>query len=136
MGTSARALALSNMVMCFAAHATCVQPDQSSKGLYGRQRDETSPSMTMVCSHSSRSDLPQRAKASKESGNSQAMRLDAMDKEGVILILCLEFAITEAELPKTLRLEGGDPKQTKERIHRLGGDIAALQAELVRAGKM
>ena len=64
------------------------------------------------------------------------MRLDAMDKEGVILILCLEFAITEAELPKTLRLEGGDPKQTKERIHRLGGDIAALQAELVRAGKM
>lgn len=135
MGTSARLFALSSMVMCFAAHASCVLPDQSSKVFYGGQRDETSPSLTMVCSHSSRLDLPKKAMASSKSGSSQAMRLDAMDKDGVILILSRELAVTEAELAKTLRHEGGDSKQTKERIHRLEGDIAALQAELVRARK-
>ncbi|QCB47253.1 hypothetical protein [Hydrogenophaga sp. PAMC20947] len=130
-----RIIALLGLVACLSAHATCTLPDQGDRVFYGGQRDETALSWSLVCAHPTKPRVIRKTRASENAPDAGEMRLDAMDKEGVALILSRELANTRAELEKARRHEDRDSLQMKAHIHRLEGDMAALQAELSRAQK-
>lgn len=130
-----RIIALVGVVTSMSAHATCTLPDQGDRVFYGGQRDEAALSWSLVCAHTTKPQVIRKTKASENAQNAGEMRLDAMDKEGVTLILSRELANTRAELEKARLHENRDSLQMKAHIHRLEGDMAALQAELSRAQK-
>lgn len=135
MGISVRLLACSSWVVCFAAQATCSFPEQGSRVFYGGQREASTRSSALVCFQPSKPNLMRKPKAPEKDAGMHEMRLDAMDKAGVALILSRELSNTEAELAQARQQEGGDAQLKKDRIHRLEGDVAALRSELSRVQK-
>ena len=102
--------------------------------MYGGQRDESVLASALVCAQAAE---PPKVRQSKIAGKSDrlSMRLDAMDNDGVRLILSRELVNAETELSKARLRHEGDPLEMKQKIHRLENDVAALQAELSRAQK-
>lgn len=134
MVAQGRLIALAGLVVSLSANASCALPEQGGRVLYGGQRDGgASASLALVCAPSLKAEASKIARTTASPLAAGGLKLDAMDRDGVTLILSRELASTEAELSSVRRLRGGDPEQVQRRIHRLEGDVAALQAELRRA---
>jgi hypothetical protein len=132
---NAKVFACCCLVCSFSTYAACTFPDQNARVIYGGQQGEREPSITLICASRSKAATVQRPQKPSSDAMPTAPRLDAMDKDGVSLILSRELANTEAELAKVRNQSGSDPKEMSLKIRRLEGDVAALQAELARAQK-
>lgn len=135
MGAPVKLLVVLSLFAGFDAQARCSMPNEGSEVLYGGQRDEAKRSSVLVCAHPFNVNLRRKNMVPAKGAGAHEMRLAAADNGGVALILSRELVHTQAELAKARQSQGDDPLQAKQKIHRLEGDIAALQAELSRVHK-
>ena len=121
-----------------AAHANCRGPENDRRVIYGGKPPGSEAGLKLVCAEATRSGAryPRAVEVAKVGAPvADVRRLDAMDKDGVSLILARELAQTEAELISARRQDNGQSDAMRGRIHRLEKDLEALQGEISRLHK-